>query len=160
MPCIYPNPELKNDPTCKIVEKSETVKSKYVKKSWGWELWFANVKEKDGPDYCGKILFIDHEEWSSNGRYHYHKIKDETFCVLEGVLGLVYFDEKENEPKEVHLKQYEQFRIKPGVKHKFTSITHLGCKFVETSTFHSDDDSYRCTYDVESGEWLEWPPSA
>ena len=147
------------------------MKPEFVKKSWGWELWFANVQEKidivewddlvkpKRIDYCGKLLYVEHDKWSSHGRYHYHKIKDETFFVTEGTLLLVYFDEKEQMPKQLHLKPNDTFRVKAGVKHKFTSLSETGCKFIEVSTFHSDDDSYRCTYDIESGEWLEWQPS-
>jgi mannose-6-phosphate isomerase-like protein (cupin superfamily) len=142
------------------------MKPEFVKKSWGWELWFANVQEKNEiveyedllkpktTDYCGKLLFVEHDQWSSKGRYHYHKIKDETFFVLEGELRLVYVDET-NTPHHLTLFPNDTFRLKPGVKHKFTSTSYTGCKFIEVSTFHSDDDSYRCTYDVESGEWLE-----
>ena len=129
------------------------MESKFVKKSWGWELWFANVQ--DGPDYCGKLLFCEHDKWSSKGRYHYHKIKDETFFVVEGILHLMYVD-FEGKVHQDFIHPYETFRVKPHMKHKFTSKTMTGCKFIEVSTFHSDDDSYRCTFDVESGEWLEF----
>lgn len=113
---------------------------KFVKKDWGWELWFANVQ--DGPNYCGKMLFVEYGKWSSGGRYHYHKIKDETFFVLEGLLLLKYV---ENDRVHVEiLAAGDVFRIKPLVKHVFTSISNIGCRFIEVSTFHSDEDSYRC----------------
>ena len=131
------------------------MRPEFVKKSWGWELWFANVQ--DGPDYCGKVLYVEHDKWSSEGRYHYHKVKDETFFVVEGALHLVYFDEDTQMPTHEILKANETFRVKPGVKHKFTSAEVTGCKFIEVSTFHSDNDSYRCTYDIESGQWLDYP---
>jgi len=57
------------------------LKNKYIKKSWGYELWFINNSL-----YCGKMLLINKDSWSSEGRYHYHKIKDETFFVIEGIL--------------------------------------------------------------------------
>lgn len=124
----------------------------FVKKAWGWEYWFSNVK--DTADYCGKILYVESDKWSSNGKYHYHKIKDETFVVLEGMLQLDYISENDE-----HLTSYllplQSFRIKPGMKHRFTSASQTGCKFVEVSTFHSDDDSYRCSYDVNTGVWNE-----
>ena len=145
------------------------MKPEFVKKYWGWELWFANVQEDiELPigddmvtkfrkmDYCGKLLFVEQDKWSSKGAYHYHEVKDETFFVIEGELHLVYYDEELDIPKKLILKPYETFRDKTGVKHKFTSNTLTGCKFIEASTFHSDDDSYRCTFDVESGEWLDY----
>jgi len=128
----------------------------FVKKDWGWELWFANVK--DGPDYCGKILYVENGKWSSKGRYHYHKVKDETFMVIEGLLQLDIVD-NDNRSETITLSPNHTYRVKPGVKHRFTSVSKTGCKFIEVSTFHSDSDSYRCTYDIESGNWLEWPPS-
>lgn len=129
---------------------------KFKKKSWGWELWFANVK--DSADYCGKLLRVEFNKWSSKGRYHYHKIKDETFFVLKGQLLLMYMDESYDDlgiPKTIILNPEDSFRIKPGVKHKFSTPSDTGCEFIETSTFHSDADSYRTHYDIEKGEWVE-----
>lgn len=115
---------------------------KFVKKDWGWELWFANVQEED-KDYCGKILYVEHNKWSSKGAFHYHKIKDETFVVIEGTLWLEYLDSN-GVIKDLMLQPHQTFRVKPGTKHKFTSYSETGCKFIEVSTFHSDDDSFRC----------------
>lgn len=142
---------------------------KFVKKSWGWEYWFCNVKEVEvmghketfvySPvekriNYCGKLLFVEHDKWSSNGKHHYHKEKDETFMVLEGNLIIDYVDSMGN-PRSIYLNPLDSFRIKPGTKHRFTSVSKTGCKFIEVSTFHSDSDSYRCQYNTETGEWDE-----
>ncbi len=43
-----------------------------VEKTWGSELWFAN-----NDMYCGKLLTVNVDKWSSEGKFHYHKIKDE-----------------------------------------------------------------------------------
>jgi mannose-6-phosphate isomerase-like protein (cupin superfamily) len=126
----------------------------FVKKDWGWENWFANVQEPNGPDYCGKIIYIEHGKWSSNFKYHYHKIKDETFVVLEGILQIDFYAD-DSTPNTIYLNPHQTFRVKPGMKHRFTSVSHTGCKFVEVSTFHSDNDSYRCEYDVATGSWIE-----
>jgi mannose-6-phosphate isomerase-like protein (cupin superfamily) len=124
----------------------------FVKKDWGYEIWFANVKE--GPvDYCGKLLFVEKDIWSSGGKFHYHKIKDETFFILEGVLQLDYIV-NDDIFKTIYLKPHETFRIKPFMKHRFTAMTDYGCKFVETSTFHSDEDSYRIEWDFEQGKFI------
>lgn len=142
---------------------------KFVKKEWGWEYWFANVSDLrvDGykepycdeaittqVNYCGKILFVEHNKWSSNFRFHYHNIKDETFVVLEGILQIDYVDDHDN-LKSIYLNPLQTFRVKPGIKHRFTSVTETGCKFIESSTFHSDEDSYRCEWDLENGGWKE-----
>lgn len=140
---------------------------KFVKKSWGWEYWFSNVHElvkrvsedfsminEIEINYCGKLLYVEYGEWSSNFKYHYHKIKDETFFVLEGCLHLDYIAD-DNSPRTLALKPFETFRVKPGMKHRFTSMMETGCKFIEVSTFHSDDDSYRCVYDPKTGDWIE-----
>ena len=42
-----------------------------------------------------------------------------------------------------------------GVKHRFTAGSVYPCKFIEASTTHSDDDSYRCEWDKEKHEWKE-----
>jgi len=108
-----------------------------VEKSWGYELWFINNSL-----YCGKMLSINKGKWSSKGRYHYHKIKDETFFIIEGTLILDWID-KGNEVHTEILSKYKSFRIKPGTKHRFTTESKNGCKFVEASTTHRDEDSYR-----------------
>jgi mannose-6-phosphate isomerase len=132
----------------RIIEKMKS-EIKYVEKDWGHEMWFANT-----PDYCGKELLVRRNKWSSNGRYHYHKIKDETFYVMSGNLILDYVDEN-NYFHNITLYPGTSFRILPGIKHRFSTITLWGCKFIEASTHHDDEDSYRCHYNKEKGEWIE-----
>lgn len=120
------------------------------KKTWGWERWFANNEL-----YCGKLIMVQDGEWSSKGRYHYHKIKDETFFVIEGILRLDYYDEN-NEHQILRLPKYGSFRVPPGMKHRFTSISLGCCKFIEASTTHMEEDSYRCEWDEKKGEWVEY----
>ena len=117
-------------------------------KSWGWEHWFAN-----NDDYCGKLLYVQKGLWSSGGKYHFHKIKDETFFIIEGGLILDYFED--GEFKEKIMERYESFHVPVGMKHRFTSFTNEGCKFIEASTTHRDDDSYRVLYDVDNERWVE-----
>lgn len=126
------------------------IESEFVKKTWGWELWFDNSEL-----YCGKLLFIEHGKWSSKGKYHYHKKKTESFFVIEGQLQLDFIDENGRSNTKV-LAPMHTFRLNIGVKHRFTSISKTGCKFIEVSTFHSDDDSYRGRLDVETGDWIEY----
>jgi mannose-6-phosphate isomerase-like protein (cupin superfamily) len=130
--------------------------SKFIPKKWGHEIWFANVNEKS-VNYCGKELFVKHEIWSSDGAYHYHKVKDETFFIVDGYLQLDWVDsyvDIDHFRSEI-LGPGESFRVKPLVKHRFTSASIDGCKFIEASTFHSDDDSYRCRWNEEEGRWID-----
>jgi len=122
----------------------------FVKKTWGHEIWFANVNEEN-VGYCGKKIYVAFEKWSSKGEFHYHKIKDETFYVLDGFLHLDYVKGEEH-TFEI-LGPGELFRIKPYIRHRFTSETEYGCVFIEVSTTHSDDDSYRCK--LEEGKWVD-----
>ena len=106
-----------------------------ISKQWGSEEWFANNSL-----YCGKMLIVKEGEWSSGGRYHYHKIKDETFFVLSGSLVLLVLDP---DTEVIMLREGDSYRVKPGIKHKFRS-SGPECKFIEVSTHHSEDDSIRC----------------
>jgi len=118
-------------------------------KDWGKEEWFENNEK-----YCGKILTINAGQWSSGGNFHYHKIKDETFYVMTGELVLDI--EVDDLIRRLILSPGSAYRVKPGVKHRFTaSNLQLDCEFIEVSTTHSDDDSYRCYWDKEKQEWVE-----
>lgn len=119
-----------------------------VQKSWGSELWFANTK-----DYCGKRLIVEPDKWSSKGNFHYHKIKDETFFIVDGSLTLDIAKDN-GEYQRITLFRNMSYRVMPGVKHRFTSALPTRCKFIEASTHHDDEDSYRCYFDKEKGEWI------
>lgn len=119
-------------------------------KSWGFEHWFVNNEK-----YCGKLLYVRKDEWSSKGKYHYHKIKDETFFVIDGVLLLDFTDEDDRPLHSIELDQYESFNVPPGMKHRFTSMSPEGCKFIEASTTHDEEDSYRCMFNHETQKWVE-----
>ena len=125
---------------------------KFVKKTWGYEVWFSNVDESD-IKYCGKELYVVHNEWSSKGAYHYHEQKDETFYVIEGRLHLDYVTHL-NKFKTIILGPGESFRIKRHIKHRFTSKDQTGCKFIEVSTPHYDYDSYRGFWDEKREVWV------
>lgn len=118
-----------------------------VPKSWGYEHWFVNTSR-----YCGKLLSIENGKWSSNGAYHYHKMKDETFFIIEGTLRLDYVT-NEGEFKTVFLDKYDSFRVEQLMKHRFTAASTGGCKFIEASTTHRDSDSYRVNWNEETKEW-------
>jgi mannose-6-phosphate isomerase-like protein (cupin superfamily) len=134
------------------------MKEKVVNKSWGHELWFANVNEGD-IQYCGKQIFVRYQEWSSKGNYHYHVKKDETFFVVEGYLQLDWADTFGVFHTTI-LAPGESFRIKPKIRHRFTGAVQPGCKFIEASTFHEEEDSYRCKWIEKLGAWLEQAPKS
>ena len=121
---------------------------KFISKTWGSELWFANNE-----NYCGKLLIINHEQWSSEGRFHYHEIKDETFFVIQGIL-LLEIANDEGEYQRTTLYENDSYRVMPGVKHRFSAGSEVPCKFIEASTHHEDSDSYRCFYDEKEGDWI------
>lgn len=107
----------------------------YVRKTWGHELWFVNNGK-----YCGKKITIDRNKTSSNGRYHFHKLKDETFYIIKGKLILEYID-GEKSLRTIILRKGESFRLEPETPHRF-SAGFFKCVFIETSTHHEDSDSY------------------
>jgi mannose-6-phosphate isomerase-like protein (cupin superfamily) len=107
----------------------------FVRKSWGSETWFQNNQL-----YCGKELYVLNGRTSSEGLFHYHKNKDETFYILIGSLFLEYYKPDDN-PKGVVLHKGDSFRILPKVRHRFTAMKK-DCRFIEVSTFHDDNDSY------------------
>lgn len=100
----------------------------YVSKDWGSEFWLVNNEL-----YCAKILTCM-DKWSSNGRLHYHKNKDETFICISGEIIL------DVEGKEILLKKLESYRLKPNTKHRFKG-NPIGT-ILEISTTHKDEDSY------------------
>lgn len=81
--------------------------------------------------YCKKLLILLPGQ---KHPAHLHKIKEETFTILYGVLHVVC------DGKEFSLKQGESMVVKQGMKHSFSSET--GCVFEELSTTHYKDDSY------------------
>lgn len=118
-----------------------------VGKNWGYEIWFANTDK-----YCGKLIAVNQRQWSSGGRFHYHKIKDETFFVIEGALILEYEEDKNF--FSITLREGQSFRVFPNVKHRFSTDSKQ-CKFIEASTTHMESDSYRCAWDSVDEVWVE-----
>ena len=139
------------NPQYLMVRRGENIMEdpqKFVKKTWGSELWFANTEH-----YCGKLLIVEPDKWSSEKRFHYHEIKDETFFIIEGILQLDIADE-EGGYQSINLYTNDSHRVMPGVKHRFTSGSTIPCVFIEASTHHEDADSYRCFYDKKEGDWI------
>jgi len=107
-----------------------------VNKQWGYEIWLINNKEEN---YCGKILYIN-EGCSTS--MHFHANKHESFYILKGKLQIDILDTLTTKihPKTLH--EGEVFSLDRVIPHKL--IAKDGpVKFVETSTYHEDSDSYR-----------------
>jgi mannose-6-phosphate isomerase-like protein (cupin superfamily) len=112
-----------------------------IEKKWGYELWIENNKL-----YCGKHLVVYPQKFCSA---HYHKNKKETFYVIAGELSLCYSQNMDydvwslNLVDQIILKQGETFTLEPYTVHRFTSNLETPCEFIEISTHHDDEDSYR-----------------
>ena len=118
-------------------------------KSWGIEKWIHNDVESG---YCMKTILVYQDYWSSKGKFHYHKLKDETFLVVYGTLKLDV--EVDGVIRQLHLGPWESYRVKPGMRHRFTSAG-TSCKFIEASTTHREEDSYRCYWDHVAQQWID-----
>ena len=95
----------------------------YIDKPWGNELVFAHTDR-----YAGKILFINKGHKLSR---QYHKSKDETILVLNGVLVLELGSD--DKITEIQLNEGHAFRIEAGVVHRFCA-RYGEVKLVEVST--------------------------
>lgn len=106
-----------------------------VPKLWGSETWLCNNEK-----YCGKILHIKPGFQSS---LHYHKIKDETFYVLFGIVCMELYpqDKAQGFPRGYRLEEGESVRLMPGVAHRFWSPS--GAEVIEFSTTHMEPDVVR-----------------
>mgnify|MGYP003333626708 CR=1 FL=1 len=113
----------------------------FVQKKWGYEFWIENNSL-----YCGKHLHVLPNKFCS---VHYHKNKKETFYVIKGKLVLQYstnlsLDQWNNyEYDTILLKKGDSFTLEPMTAHRFTSGSNFSCDFIEISTHHDDNDSYR-----------------
>jgi len=103
------------------------------KKIWGEEKWITNTEK-----YCAKILYLKKGYRCS---YHYHKIKDETFYILKGVILMEFGGE------EFLMEKGSKIHIPIGIKHRFTGL--IDSEILEVSTQHFEDDSYRL---IKSGK--------
>lgn len=102
---------------------------KIVPKEWGQEEWIVNNEK-----YCGKKMLIKQGYYCS---YHMHKIKEETFYILDGELELIH------EGKYLKVRTGETLHLKPGEYHSFRALKNT--TFFEFSTQHLDEDNYRLT---------------
>jgi mannose-6-phosphate isomerase-like protein (cupin superfamily) len=108
--------------------------SQIYPKGWGSEEWIYN-----SPLYCGKFLVFQAGKRCS---WHFHKIKDETFHLLEGKIVVHFsFGDSLEEANSVELNVGDAFNVPPGMRHQMVAI--LDSKLLEISTTHFEEDSYR-----------------
>ena len=82
-------------------------------------------------EYCKKIVIVLPGQ---KHPMHYHKLKEETFQVLSGVLNI------QLESEIFYIHPGEILTVERGVRHAFTSVD--GCIFEEISTTHKINDSF------------------
>lgn len=116
-------------------------KSKFVEKRWGSETWFANNEQHN---YCGKILYIKKDCYSS---MHYHLEKHEVFYITDGILVVYTIDSTTGDIKKTLLNRGQRMEIPQGLAHQLVAWGD-DVTFVEVSTFHRDEDSYRVQEDL------------
>lgn len=101
-------------------------------KIWGNEQWICNTDL-----YCGKILTVNEGYRCS---LHCHKIKDEVFYILSGVILFEHINQHD-EKTTMTLTAGDSVRVKPLELHRFSGIEDS--KIIEFSTQHRESDSYR-----------------
>lgn len=108
-----------------------------VEKPWGHEIIWAETDR-----YAGKFLIIRDGQMLSR---QYHERKDESICVLEGVLDLEIGRGASVEVQKMEVG--EAFHVAPGTVHRFCA-RQGDVRLVEVSTPELDDvvrleDMYR-----------------
>ncbi|MBU2639698.1 MAG: cupin domain-containing protein [Nanoarchaeota archaeon] len=125
--------------TLEELETSLSNNIKTIPKTWGEEQWIVNNEK-----YCGKKMFIKQDHYCS---YHMHKVKEETFYILEGELEIIH------QGKYLKLKKGSTIHIKPNEYHSFRALQDT--VFFEFSTQHLEEDNYRLTKS-DKGTHEQW----
>ena len=102
-----------------------------VDKPWGYEHIWAKTDK-----YIGKLLHINEGERLS---LQYHRIKEETIYVVEGVLELVLEEGSRRDMHSVFLEPGDTFHITPLTIHRFAATQGTEVKVMEVSTIELDD---------------------
>ena len=102
-----------------------------VDKPWGYEHIWAKTDK-----YVGKLLHINEGERLS---LQYHRIKEETIYVVEGVLELVLEEGSRRDMHSVFLQPGDTFHITPLTIHRFAATQGTDVKVMEVSTIELDD---------------------
>ena len=102
-----------------------------VDKPWGYEHIWAKTNK-----YVGKLLYINEGERLS---LKYHKKKEETIYVLEGVLEIILEEGSQRDRHSVFLKPGDTFHIAPMTIYRFAATQGTDVKLMEVSTTELDD---------------------
>ena len=103
-------------------------KIKITKKPWGEERLFAKTDK-----YAGKILLVRKGHRLS---LQYHKIKDETLYLEDGILKLT-IEKGKNNLVSRNVIAGESFRVPPKTMHRMEAVEN--CRLIEVSTPELDD---------------------
>ena len=102
---------------------------------WGYELiWASNEK------YCGKIMVFTKK--GAKFGMHFHKDKDETWFVNNGVFKLNWIDTKDATLYSQELKEGDSWHNPPCQPHQLVCMSNSG-SVSEVSTPDHSDDNYR-----------------
>jgi mannose-6-phosphate isomerase-like protein (cupin superfamily) len=118
------------------IEMNKIEKTTLIKKNWGTEEIIVNNDK-----YCAKIMTL-----VPNGKLslQWHKHKQETFFVLSGALYLDRFQKDGTKVTDTLIKG-ELVTILPCQAHSFYNPNIYNVVFLEISTTHKDEDTYRVT---------------
>jgi mannose-6-phosphate isomerase-like protein (cupin superfamily) len=85
---------------------------------------------------------------------HFHKVKQETFRVISGVVELELQSGIELKDNKITMNVGDEELIRPWMSHRFS--THTGAIILEISTHHEDSDSYR----IQESKKIDDPKSS
>ena len=105
----------------------------FVEKGWGHELiWATNDK------YAGKLL-----KFNTGAKFsmHFHKDKEETWYVLDGLFFVKWIDTKDAEEYTTYLRPGDVWHNEPCKPHQL--ICQEQGTIIEVSTPDSVEDNYR-----------------
>jgi len=102
--------------------------ARHVRKPWGYELIWAETDR-----YVGKTMHIERGHQLS---FQYHERKDETICLLSGLLDLLV-ETPDGQRSVFRLTPGHSYRIGPRVRHRLIAIET--CDVIEASSPELDD---------------------
>lgn len=107
----------------------------FVEKSWGYEeIIISNDL------YCAKYMFF--KEVGDRTSMHFHKIKHETWKVLEGKFIVNFIDTTDGIVHTKELSVGDTWENAPLVVHQLVAIENKS-RVLEVSTADSVEDNYR-----------------
>jgi mannose-6-phosphate isomerase-like protein (cupin superfamily) len=99
----------------------------HIEKPWGHEEVWAHTE-----DYVGKILYVKAGQRLS---FQYHRIKEETIRLLEGIVDVEYTSG--DLLRTVRMKPGDVHHIPPSTRHRFKAVED--CRILEVSTPYLGD---------------------